>query len=706
MALTNPKIDSALGKHPFVSRPERPIEATAEDLLGREGFVRRIVSATISARTGKATGVVIGINGPWGSGKSSILNLLQARIKEEHGEAVVVRFDPWLISGRNDLISAFISELLGAIKAQPKAAKAFKSATATLTKYGKHLVPAVNWLTPGLGPVIVGAVAGLGARVSPDEGLTALKAKLIGELSRVDVPIVILIDEIDRLDDTEIRSVAQLVRAVVDFPSLSYILAYDADRVTEALGAGAPVGQEQERGRAYLEKIVQLQLPLPLTLKTEISSLIGAGLEGLTIELGLEEQFFTSKRYEDLLEVISGEIVSTPRDVNRLIRTYQVLAGMLGDEVDKVDLLAYSALMIKAPGIIAAIRRDPGLFSEDIMSRQAIEHLVSQDMPSSEKLKLPLPEGEDTPEKRAILEFLFPTFGGLRRSRGRYRDRLSDRRPLLTTLRLGLLPGAYSKVTVDSFVSEPSTGVQAKLAEAYAEGTIDELVDRLDDLYPDLSNIDHVSFWKGVAAFVRKSDCNWMLFDNPMHNVIRDLASILERSVRRNETVFAPIATAVFTNLRNAEEDVLTAAWLRSHVFSYGLFKQRQQSGRPTFLTKDQTQELGIDMSQSLRKVHILGNLIPCRWDLQPVYTMIDTGVWDDVCRDKMDAALQDGRAVDGFALMLFGRAFTTERSMIERMCSLNLFSEAVQRRLNTTGEDRPHKTVVVALEKSLSDHW
>ena len=75
-------------------------------------------NAFIHPQTGKATGVVLGVTGPWGGGKSSILNLIQERVKKDHPDAVVVRFDPWLISGRNDLISGFINELLGTIKAR------------------------------------------------------------------------------------------------------------------------------------------------------------------------------------------------------------------------------------------------------------------------------------------------------------------------------------------------------------------------------------------------------------------------------------------------------------------------------------------------------------------------------------------------------------------------------------------------------------
>lgn len=89
--------------------PERPIESSTEDRLERDQFVRRLASALIDPKTKKSRGVVIGITGPWGSGKSSILNLLRERLKAGYPDAVVVSFDPWLVSGRNDLISEFIN---------------------------------------------------------------------------------------------------------------------------------------------------------------------------------------------------------------------------------------------------------------------------------------------------------------------------------------------------------------------------------------------------------------------------------------------------------------------------------------------------------------------------------------------------------------------------------------------------------------------
>ncbi len=109
----------------LVAAPERPIASADEDELDRGGLVDRLCSALINPKTDRATGVVIGITGDWGSGKSSVLNLLDARIKKQdkYPNALIVRFDPWLVSGRDDLIAQFFSELVGTINGTPNIAE-------------------------------------------------------------------------------------------------------------------------------------------------------------------------------------------------------------------------------------------------------------------------------------------------------------------------------------------------------------------------------------------------------------------------------------------------------------------------------------------------------------------------------------------------------------------------------------------------------
>src|SRR5690606_24484909 len=122
-----------------------------------------------------------------------------------------------------------------------------------------------------------------------------------------------------------------------------------------ALGGEDPSESRNARGRAYLEKIVQLQIPLPAILEIELEHLLFSELNALKDRLNISHDLFDGSRLEELKQILAGWVVRTPRDIKRLIETFQVYATMLKDEVDLVDVLAYCALIVKSPGTVDRI---------------------------------------------------------------------------------------------------------------------------------------------------------------------------------------------------------------------------------------------------------------------------------------------------------------------------------------------------------------
>ena len=66
------------------TQTDRAVRSLDKDLLDRKPFINRLVSALINEMTDRATGIVVGIVREWGSGKSSILNMLDSAIHKAY----------------------------------------------------------------------------------------------------------------------------------------------------------------------------------------------------------------------------------------------------------------------------------------------------------------------------------------------------------------------------------------------------------------------------------------------------------------------------------------------------------------------------------------------------------------------------------------------------------------------------------------------
>jgi hypothetical protein len=675
---------------------DRPIDTSAEDKLERGRFIQRLADAVITRTTNKATGIIIGITGPWGSGKSSILNLLANRIKESHPETIVVRFDPWLISGRNDLIGEFIAELIAELQQKPGGKERFKTAIEKLVNYGQALTP-LTTLLPYVGPVAGEALKLAKDHLGRQKSLHDQRNELMAALAQVNAPIVVLIDEVDRIEDEEIRIVAQLVRSVADFPGISYVLAYDVDRVIHAL---AGRDSDVERGRAYLEKIVQLQIPLPVLLDDELYRLIEADLDGLSDEALVPGNRTSIERYTGLRALLVPRLIATPRDVRRLTGTFGALVRMLGGEVDWIDLLGFCAVLAKAPLTAEQIKQNPDLVVDDPTSVDEIFARASDQKGVREGLFDRInPEGEGGPALRHLLAFLFPRVSddaAARRYDRRQGISICKMQPLLTTLRLDLVPGYFSRESVLDLFKRSGSDVTAFLQANYEANRLDNFITKLQDTGEELASVTQDEFWNGVAAFLRKPDAEFLRIASPMTDIVREFATTF--FVITAKEARAPL----FLELLAHDEVGLTAALLRSHVSHYGLFGHRN-SDRPVFLERGEVEQIARDTSLKYRERHLTGRFLWTLWELDPVYTMVETHAWDDACRERLRGFFEDPRAVDALTLMFFGRHYTTGRETISNIVGFDEYLAAVDRRL---ADHDMHESVRLALEKAKDPIW
>ena len=123
----------------------------------------------------------------------------------------------------------------------------------------------------------------------------------------------------------------------------------------------------------------------------------------------------------------------------------------------------------------------------------------------------------------------------------------------------------------------------------------------------------------------------------------------------------------------------------------------RQQSDRDVFLEGPEAETIVRKISEEHRKQHLARRFLWSLWQPIPLFTMVDTGVWDDACRTRLKEFLGDAKAVDALTLMLFGGGYT-QREEVAKILDLDEYLRLVERRLGATDM---HQSVRAALEKA-----
>ena len=235
---------------------DTPIRNPEEDVLGRaklaESFSEQLLSLDASE------GLVTGALGPWGSGKTSFVNLVRPHLKKAGIE--ILDFNPWMFSGTEQLVESFFVELSAQLRGRDR--RRFYELGKSLTRYGE-IFSGMRWgWLPVAGPWIDRVRLAMKLLVNlPDlrkEGIAERRDKVKKALTALGTPLVVVVDDIDRLTTPEIRAVFKLVRLTANFPNVIYITAFDRERVEKALTESTGI-----RGRDYLEKILQWDIDLP-----------------------------------------------------------------------------------------------------------------------------------------------------------------------------------------------------------------------------------------------------------------------------------------------------------------------------------------------------------------------------------------------------------------------------------------------------------
>lgn len=377
---------------------DSPIEGADDDRYGVTGFADSIAKSI--ARMHKPVGTTIALNGPWGSGKSSVVNLIRAALTQSGNDKLVVSdFKCWWYRGEEALALAFLQNLNGTLRT-------------SLGDKVKGLIPSITERLLQAGPTIGAAVT-----LASGAPLTALFAsgskfvstffpqgdtleKIFQKLAKIladeDRRFLVVIDDIDRLSPEEAIAIFRLVKSVGRLPNVMYLLVFDRELAEKAVKERFP-----SEGPHFLEKIIQAGFEVPAPLQADLN---GAVLTAIQDICGDPEEAQVV-RIMNLFYDIVAPYITTPRHVARYQNAINVTWPAVAGEVSLADFIALEALRLYEPALFRAIRSRKG-------ETCGVSNQHNGDQNHEDRLK---PFLDDVPVSRhdlakVALQRLFPRF--------------------------------------------------------------------------------------------------------------------------------------------------------------------------------------------------------------------------------------------------------------------------------------------------------
>lgn len=327
---------------------------------------------------------VVGLYGAWGSGKTSLLNMILEKITNEKNikensipkqiaqtinlrrfskeeKIIIFQFNPWMCTNPHQLVNQFFLQLANEFKKNNINSDIFY----IILKYSK-IVLSSNPKQVGFIRFIINYIFQINAEIQ------SVKKKFIKIISEENIKLFITIDDIDRLSEQEIIAVFQLVKALGDFPNTIYFLSFDYEIVTNALNK-----IHENKGKEYLEKIVQLPIFMPKIKTIDLEKIFIAKLENIaSIEernsFKIQERKY---RWYLLYEHGINFYINSIRDINRFMNTFSLIYRQIGKETDFIDLIGITCLQVFEPNLHSLLPlHKHELFIETLSEKEKEKH--------------------------------------------------------------------------------------------------------------------------------------------------------------------------------------------------------------------------------------------------------------------------------------------------------------------------------------------
>jgi len=569
-----PKIGATANSSVDEIGSESPIRTKSEDRLRRTDFASRIASvlSELSLREGR----VFAIRGGWGFGKSSLKNLVTERLTDVGGRSYWLDFNPWQWGDGNAISRALFSQIADQLGGQHS--KAAVKRSEALRLYGSILTGAsaplkkasgssqlitsiltnasVLFIASAIGfdlptaAKVAAALAGLAVATSligrlllhfgrdrSGEPLDKVRDALERRLRELSRPLIVFVDDIDRLEPEQIRVLLRQVKANANLPNIVFVLLFQPNIVERALD---PVADGD--GRAFLEKIVQTNFDLPAVSVSVVHKIFGEELSLLVGRYATKANGFSETRWGNAFVGCIQPRLRHIRDARRLLLSVAVHMPLhvSGDvfEVNIVDFLLLEALRVFEPDLHQALFQERTLVLQERRFRDDGQEDAQR--AAAERLLNVVPVTRRSIARETIAE-LFPplewafdgsNYGSDYRLHWLAEKRVCSPRFFPRYFELQTASGEMSERRFVEFLDATATedALNAAIANLEAEGLLPSLVARFDESVDRLPVENATTLLPGMFSVAQKLvGVNGDPFNSPWLSAWRAISWFLKR---------------------------------------------------------------------------------------------------------------------------------------------------------------------------------
>lgn len=367
---------------------DKPIFDKTQDKFSRSKFAYRIAETIINRD--EKEGLVLGLYGAWGEGKTSVLNLIESPLKEKD-EILIIKFNPWRFSDEESLIINFFKNISDALNKELYNRK--EKVGDFLSKYGS------------IGNIINLDLSKVGISLSDSE-LKQLKDRVNGFLEESNKKAVVIIDDIDRLDKDELFALFKLIKLIGDFSNTYYILSFDDEMVASSIGERYGAGNKLS-GDSFLEKIIQVPLRIPQALSQDLLNFTYTQIDSI---LEINKITLEKKETANIAHKISQYIlpkIKTPRLAIRFANSLSFLIPLLKGEINTGDLILFEAVKLFYPDYYIFIKSQPSYFTNSYINKYSGKKDTKKTDSFKDKISK-IKEDKDNNTIIPLIKYLFP----------------------------------------------------------------------------------------------------------------------------------------------------------------------------------------------------------------------------------------------------------------------------------------------------------